>query len=189
MRKAGPGAALVSPGWAMGVSGAARASAGQHRAPCTPRGCRYFYATLRLGTPPKPFTVIVDTGSTITYVPCSTCRRCGRHQVRSAIIHRPRSHALQSCSWLHLACAAPPSAAPPPPAFRRSGSSRHHAADHWPSLARRTLPTTWRHPAPGRRWRVAPLPASAARRPATAPSVAAGACTPGAMVGSAPPLL
>ena len=42
--------------------------------------CRYFYATLHLGTPPKQFAVIVDTGSTITYVPCASCgRNCGPH--------------------------------------------------------------------------------------------------------------
>lgn len=44
--------------------------------------CSYFYATLYLGTPAKKFAVIVDTGSTMTYVPCSTCGSgCGpNHQ-------------------------------------------------------------------------------------------------------------
>lgn len=32
-------------------------------------------------TPPQSFALIVDTGSTVTYVPCSTCEQCGRHQV------------------------------------------------------------------------------------------------------------
>ena len=41
---------------------------------------RYFYATLHLGTPARQFAVIVDTGSTITYVPCASCgRNCGPH--------------------------------------------------------------------------------------------------------------
>jgi hypothetical protein len=41
---------------------------------------RYFYATLMLGSPPRSFAVIVDTGSTITYVPCATCgQNCGPH--------------------------------------------------------------------------------------------------------------
>lgn len=41
---------------------------------------RYFYAALTLGTPPAVFAVIVDTGSTITYVPCSSCGgACGPH--------------------------------------------------------------------------------------------------------------
>lgn len=37
----------------------------------------YFYAVLPLGTPAKTFHVIVDTGSTVTYVPCNDCRHCG----------------------------------------------------------------------------------------------------------------
>ncbi|KAK9808761.1 hypothetical protein WJX72_003142 [[Myrmecia] bisecta] len=40
----------------------------------------YFYATLTLGTPAQAFAVIVDTGSTITYVPCASCgSNCGSH--------------------------------------------------------------------------------------------------------------
>lgn len=43
---------------------------------------RYFYATIYIGTPPRKFAVIVDTGSTITYVPCSSCGgSCGKHKV------------------------------------------------------------------------------------------------------------
>lgn len=46
--------------------------------------CRYFYATLHLGTPARQFAVIVDTGSTITYVPCASCgRNCGPHHKAS----------------------------------------------------------------------------------------------------------
>jgi len=38
----------------------------------------YYYASVYVGTPPKRFAVIVDTGSTITYVPCSSCgSKCG----------------------------------------------------------------------------------------------------------------
>lgn len=38
----------------------------------------YYYASVYIGTPPKRFAVIVDTGSTITYVPCSSCgSKCG----------------------------------------------------------------------------------------------------------------
>jgi hypothetical protein len=40
----------------------------------------YFYGFLRVGTPPQRFTVILDTGSTITAIPCSGCRACGAHQ-------------------------------------------------------------------------------------------------------------
>jgi hypothetical protein len=43
--------------------------------------CRYFYATLSLGTPPLPYLTIIDTGSTITYLPCINCKHCGEHTV------------------------------------------------------------------------------------------------------------
>ncbi|WIA11327.1 hypothetical protein OEZ85_011450 [Tetradesmus obliquus] len=39
----------------------------------------YFYAQLGLGTPPRNFSTIIDTGSTITYVPCANCAHCGGH--------------------------------------------------------------------------------------------------------------
>ncbi|KAL1546056.1 aspartic proteinase nepenthesin-1-like [Salvia divinorum] len=40
----------------------------------------YYTTRLWIGTPPQQFALIVDTGSTVTYVPCSTCRQCGKHQ-------------------------------------------------------------------------------------------------------------
>uniref|UniRef100_A0A9I9DMM2 Aspartic proteinase CDR1-like n=1 Tax=Cucumis melo TaxID=3656 RepID=A0A9I9DMM2_CUCME len=40
----------------------------------------YYTTRLWIGTPPQQFALIVDTGSTVTYVPCSTCEQCGRHQ-------------------------------------------------------------------------------------------------------------
>jgi hypothetical protein len=44
--------------------------------------CSYFYATVGFGTPMRHFDLIVDTGSTITYVPCSNCgSNCGKHKV------------------------------------------------------------------------------------------------------------
>ena len=68
----------------------------QMRARCI--HCRYFYATLHLGTPPKQFAVIVDTGSTITYVPCASCgRNCGPHH---KVCPCP-----SSCSGLPTCCA------------------------------------------------------------------------------------
>jgi hypothetical protein len=33
----------------------------------------------QIGSPPQSFSLIVDTGSTMTYVPCKGCERCGRH--------------------------------------------------------------------------------------------------------------
>ncbi|XP_076952578.1 protein ASPARTIC PROTEASE IN GUARD CELL 1-like [Bidens hawaiensis] len=41
---------------------------------------RYYTTRLWIGTPPQKFALIVDTGSTVTYVPCSTCLHCGKHQ-------------------------------------------------------------------------------------------------------------
>ncbi|KAM1073766.1 hypothetical protein TB2_018415 [Malus domestica] len=40
----------------------------------------YYTTRLWIGTPPQKFALIVDTGSTVTYVPCSSCKQCGRHQ-------------------------------------------------------------------------------------------------------------
>lgn len=42
---------------------------------------RYYTTRLSIGTPPQEFALIVDTGSTVTYVPCSDCKHCGKHQV------------------------------------------------------------------------------------------------------------
>jgi len=51
--------------------------------------CSYYTTRLWIGTPPQEFALIVDTGSTVTYVPCSTCKQCGKHQVN-----------LSLCMWL-----------------------------------------------------------------------------------------
>lgn len=40
----------------------------------------YYTTRLWIGTPPQEFALIVDTGSTVTYVPCSDCEHCGKHQ-------------------------------------------------------------------------------------------------------------
>jgi hypothetical protein len=42
----------------------------------------YYFADIALGTPPQGFTMIVDTGSAITYVPSKDCSSCGgSHEV------------------------------------------------------------------------------------------------------------
>ncbi|ONK72266.1 uncharacterized protein A4U43_C04F17560 [Asparagus officinalis] len=40
----------------------------------------YYTTRLWIGTPPQEFALIVDSGSTVTYVPCSSCVQCGNHQ-------------------------------------------------------------------------------------------------------------
>lgn len=40
----------------------------------------YYTTRIWIGTPPQEFALIVDSGSTVTYVPCSTCEQCGNHQ-------------------------------------------------------------------------------------------------------------
>lgn len=40
----------------------------------------YYTCRLWIGSPPQEFALIVDTGSTVTYVPCSSCTQCGIHQ-------------------------------------------------------------------------------------------------------------
>ncbi|CAI0451681.1 unnamed protein product, partial [Linum tenue] len=42
--------------------------------------CSYYTTRLFIGSPPQEFALIVDTGSTVTYVPCSSCEQCGKHQ-------------------------------------------------------------------------------------------------------------
>jgi hypothetical protein len=39
----------------------------------------YFSTIVGIGTPPQYFELIVDTGSTITAVPCAGCTQCGSH--------------------------------------------------------------------------------------------------------------
>eukprot|EP01025_Chloroclados_australasicus_P011268 TRINITY_DN1487_c0_g1_i1.p1 TRINITY_DN1487_c0_g1~~TRINITY_DN1487_c0_g1_i1.p1 ORF type:complete len:570 (+),score=63.78 TRINITY_DN1487_c0_g1_i1:124-1710(+) len=40
----------------------------------------YYYTTLLIGQPSKPFDLIMDTGSSMTYVPCDSCEHCGTHE-------------------------------------------------------------------------------------------------------------
>jgi hypothetical protein len=40
----------------------------------------YFSAVVCIGTPARSFELVVDTGSSITSVPCHTCQNCGEHR-------------------------------------------------------------------------------------------------------------
>jgi hypothetical protein len=43
-----------------------------------------FTVVITFGSPPQRFDVIVDTGSTLAYVPCSDCGAgCGKHEARA----------------------------------------------------------------------------------------------------------
>lgn len=93
-----------------------QASQQQHFSPFLPRSpqrplfllparfCSYFYATLYLGTPAKKFAVIVDTGSTMTYVPCSTCGSgCGpNHQDAAFDPEVGAGSSLMGAGWVLL---------------------------------------------------------------------------------------
>ncbi|KAK1383222.1 Aspartic proteinase-like protein 2 [Heracleum sosnowskyi] len=42
-------------------------------------GARGYYTThVTIGTPPRKYALLVDTGSAVTFVPCSTCKKCGK---------------------------------------------------------------------------------------------------------------
>ncbi|GJP74502.1 hypothetical protein CLOP_g5071 [Closterium sp. NIES-67] len=51
----------------------------------------YYYANVWFGTPPRRFALIVDTGSTVTYVPCATCKQCGSHHQDAPFVPRKSS--------------------------------------------------------------------------------------------------
>ncbi|XP_078427927.1 aspartic proteinase 36-like [Wolffia australiana] len=59
----------------------------------------YYTTRLMIGTPPQEFALIVDSGSTVTYVPCSTCQHCGLHQ-------DPRFQPDESSTYEPLKCNA-----------------------------------------------------------------------------------
>jgi hypothetical protein len=69
---------------------------------CAPYSVRegYFYATLPLGSPAKHFSLIVDTGSTITYVPCHDCEHCGTNHYNQP--YNPRCVGLWDGDWVGL---------------------------------------------------------------------------------------
>eukprot|EP00894_Picocystis_sp_ML_P000810 jgi/Pico_ML_1/51327/g2381.t1 len=68
----------------------------------------YFYLTLRLGTPAKEFEVIVDTGSSMAYVACSSCgKNCGKHADEAFDPERSTSYQHVGCKDVRCACGSP----------------------------------------------------------------------------------
>lgn len=57
----------------------------------------YFSADLFVGTPPQRFSVIVDTGSSVTAIACSGCTHCGHHA-------NPRFMPSSSTTFEHVSC-------------------------------------------------------------------------------------
>ncbi|RYY32036.1 hypothetical protein EON62_05900, partial [archaeon] len=61
------------------------------------RTLAYYYADIFLGTPAQRFSVITDTGSSLTAVPCKGCTNCGSHM-------NPRFDFTASASCSRLQC-------------------------------------------------------------------------------------
>ncbi|BAU00260.1 hypothetical protein LR48_Vigan06g028800 [Vigna angularis] len=59
----------------------------------------YYTTRLWIGTPPQRFALIVDTGSTVTYVPCSTCQHCGKHQDPKFQPEDSETYQPVKCTW------------------------------------------------------------------------------------------
>ena len=74
-----------------------------------PRPHRYLYVNALLGTPPLPFQLIIDTGSTMTYVPCASCgSACGpNHASRAFDPDASRTAARVRCGDAACQCGSP----------------------------------------------------------------------------------
>ena len=64
----------------------------------------YFSAELTLGTPPQRFSLIVDTGSSITALPCAECTRCGEHANPRFEPSKSRTYAPIGCDQHEFGC-------------------------------------------------------------------------------------
>ena len=66
----------------------------------------YFSAEVCVGSPPRSFDLIIDTGSALTAFPCSDCPHCGNHQHSNA--PGSRFDVTHSTSSQRVECAKPP---------------------------------------------------------------------------------
>ena len=67
----------------------------------------YFSATVCVGSPPLKFDLIVDTGSSLTALPCADCTQCGDH--RHGLVSRARFDEAGSSTAEAISCSRPPS--------------------------------------------------------------------------------
>jgi hypothetical protein len=163
------------PGVAGARRAAAAASAGSPPPPPPPRLLRedayvleggtrigYYTAPIRIGSPPRSFNLILDSGSSLSVVPCKSCD-CGFHQARAPRGPRPAG-AGADYVWVRGAAAGPrrlprphraPSPPPPPPPRR----ARPLTLKSLPRRARSAAPT------PGARSSARPAAALSRRRP------------------------
>ena len=66
----------------------------------------YFSAYVCAGTPEKKFDLIVDTGSSLTAMPCQDCSHCGAH--RHQAYTNARFDTGHSSSYQQVTCHSPP---------------------------------------------------------------------------------
>ena len=66
----------------------------------------YFSAYVCAGTPEKKFDLIVDTGSSLTAMPCQDCSHCGAH--RHQAYTNARFDTVHSSSYEQVTCHSPP---------------------------------------------------------------------------------
>jgi predicted translation initiation factor SUI1 len=58
----------------------------------------YFSADVCVGTPPHSFDLIVDTGSSLTAIPCNDCSACGEHTHSNGLRHNRFDPGMSSTS-------------------------------------------------------------------------------------------
>ncbi|GJP46905.1 hypothetical protein CLOM_g6154 [Closterium sp. NIES-68] len=80
----------------------------------------YYSVDVWIGSPPRKFSLMVDTGSALTIVPCASCSPCGAH------MNPPYSPAASS-SYLPVACRAAPCAGHRCDRQQRCAYSRRYA--------------------------------------------------------------
>jgi len=66
----------------------------------------YFSAYICAGTPQSKFDLIVDTGSSLTAMPCKDCSHCGSH--RHSSYQNARFDTTHSSSYQQVSCHSPP---------------------------------------------------------------------------------